>query len=280
MSPLTDELTPLLDKHAKKFGLINNDHGICGIIAVLLALYYEKKYHAPEGNGHKVLLSKVLTSYNAYRFSMWDEPELPYILQEINFFLSSITHDKELQDEIITFTKSFGGRFSLFSLGGYEEAMREFESSHRYKTGLSIAFPPNAVLKYLQFKGVHFIKPEEVENPVIIPESFSPSNAHILGLSSEHFCSGPITRPYNGLSHWVYEKGGTIYSWGQKFKGLDELNKSCGAGYKICYCIQLIGLPPTKSSKGSYVPPVLLQQNETTFEEDSDEWFSPKEKEK
>jgi len=264
------------NKHAKDFGLLNVKHGICGTIAVLLALYYEKKFTpSTEGITHTDLLKDMRASYSAFTQGTSGDTALPFIVQELMGFLTWVINITHLANEILNFTRSFPG-YETFTFYEYLTEINKAPCS----TKLSIALPPNAVLAYLAHKQIGVVYHRGVQNLTYVPTVDTSSNPYILGLSSASFRGDTKPHPYNGLAHWVYMKDGKIYSWGQKFESLRALNSFCRAGFEICYFIQLTGLQTKKSSKGSYVPPIILQQNENKFEEDSDEWFSPKEKEK
>ena len=196
-------------------GVLNKGWGICGFTSSLYALYE----HNPS--------QRAGLSVGASTGSR--------VLAEIKAYLRMLqaAGRNDLLGEIETFTKSFGGNYSGFTIDSYisniNNIVNTVVDTSSYKH--SIALPPHAVVDYLQ-RICQFKAAKVVGLNYDAPEM-------ILGV-----CKTNMTM-YGGLAHYLYLRDGTIYSWGKRFKGRD-LNesvtlagKSVGSTYTIGHKIAI-----------------------------------------
>jgi hypothetical protein len=210
---VSDDTTVLLEIDGMgmdDMGVLNNGWGICGFTSSLYALYQNNPTQRQK------LAKGGRTSTR--------------MLAEIKTYLRLLQAEKEteLLSAIQTFTRSFGGIFSSFTIPGYIEAINRVGETGVANTGdrkYSIAIPPDGVVDYLR-RVCGF-------NNATIVALDSPATEYVMGVSKPD-------RPahlYNRLAHYMYALNGTIYSWGQTFNSITAAN----AAYSLCYKISIHG---------------------------------------
>lgn len=197
-------------------GTLNNRWGVCGFNSSLYALYE----HNPTKRAELTSAAKIDARVAA----------------EIKTFLRMVQAEgnAKLLSDIETFTRSFGGQWTGFTIAGYiqkidAEAAREGEKfKAKMRADLSMAMPPHAVVAYLQ-KAAGFAGASVMVDP--LGGGFltgSTANEQIVGLRKSTMTS------YNGLAHWVYLNNGVVYSWGRQFVGLQNMVAQCGYAGVAC----------------------------------------------
>ena len=185
-------------------GEMNNTWGVCGFSSALYALYE----HNPSLRAKLTSGAKIDTRFAA----------------EIKTFLRMLEAegDAKMRADIEQFTRSFGPKWTGFTIAGYlqtidDEAERLGTIQGNITKNLSIALPPHALVAYLQ-KVAGFPGAKVLRDP-LGGMFITRSTAHeqIVGLRDG------IKTMYNGLAHWVYMKNGVVYSWAKQFVGLQSL---------------------------------------------------------
>lgn len=197
-----------------KVGQLNIRYGICGFASSLYAVYDDspqklKGELANEASKRQRLMAEIYGFLNACgKFRL------------------------ELLTEITEFTQSFGGRYATFTIAAYKESIKKKLAGKAKTPDFSIALTPNAVVYYLQMFGGY-------ANAKVLSPTAAPARC-VVGVAN----SG-VGGPHDGLKHWVYYRGGTIFSWGEQFAGgdldaaLGKLNTTKGETYEVCCKIGL-----------------------------------------
>jgi hypothetical protein len=193
-----------------KIGTLNQPWGVCGFVSALYALYQD----TGSGSRRTRLATRAETDTN--------------LLAEIKTFLVTLQaeNQREILDQIETFTRSFPG-FGSFTVSGYVAKVNSIGAAGMGLVGdlkadekFSIALTPDAVALYLR-RMCGFPRARVERN---VGSGKSPL---IIGVRTR---GGP-SRPYNGLVHWMYQSGGTVYSWGRQFTSVSAANSD----YVVCY---------------------------------------------
>lgn len=185
--------------NSQYMGLENYDQGVCGICAVLYAVYMDCK------ELRRDLASTLETDYLRRRF----------IQHEI---VKLLTLHPKLHEDIQTFTREFPG-FAGFRIGDYMRVLPTKKTSGDY----SIALHPVAVVQYLKRWNIDATFHQSPSSPL--------PNRCILGLG---FFSSGDSKPK--LRHYVYKKGEKIFSYGMKFNNFKSFNRT--RGYTLCCSIE------------------------------------------
>ena len=176
-------------------GTLNNRWGVCGFTSSLYALYES----SPSLRAELTDSAKVSTR----------------VIAEIKSFLRQLEADGDalMLAEIATFTGTFPG-FGGFTIAEYIRKINAVAASGAsYAQGdFSIAMPPEAVvayLKYIGFRNARILAPTA---------SLVGKTELVLGLAD------PDNKlvSYNGLAHYVYQKGAKIYTWGRQFDSIQD----------------------------------------------------------
>lgn len=178
-------------------GKVNVNYGVCGFASSLYALYT----HSP---GSQVYLASAA------------DKKLR-VAAEIKTFLEILrAEDSKLRAEIETFTRSFGGSYSGFTIAEYIKSINSMTKSDALASSvdISIALPPNAVVKYL--RDICNLRSAKVVS------SSTGRHEAIIGVAD----GDPKFTLYNGLCHYVYKRGKTIYSWGNQYTSLTDADAS------------------------------------------------------
>lgn len=186
-------------------GTLNNRWGVCGFTSSLYSLYE----NSPS-------LRADLTS---------SAKQSTRVVAEIKSFLRQLEADGDalMLSQIENFTGSFNG-FGGFTIDDYIRRINAVAANGQsYAIGdFSIAMPPAAVASYLQYIGFR--------NARVLPsgQDGQGKSELVLGLRDP---KGQL-QMYDGLAHYVYQKGSTIYTWGRQFNSIAE------AGYSdVCVII-------------------------------------------
>ncbi|MBD2110039.1 hypothetical protein [Nodosilinea sp. FACHB-13] len=173
-------------------GELNNKWGVCGFTGALYALHENRP----------TLEQNRLSSA---------APTKTRMIAEIKSFLRQLQADRrtEMLNEIETFTKTFPN-YEDFTITNYIKRINDAVKVTDGNFGdFSIAMPPDAVVAYLNYIGF----PNAKRLP-LSADSLS-KNELVLGLSRG---------TSETVRHYIYRKGTTIYSWGQQFDNMTQLN--------------------------------------------------------
>jgi hypothetical protein len=197
-SPMTD---------FDKMGVLNSGWGICGFTSSLYALYT----HNP---GMQAKLAQ-------------GAPEPTRMLAEIKTFLRMLQADgqQQLLDDITAFTQSFGGVHAHFTITRYIERINKTvtKGADPDNEKFGIGLPPHVVVEYL--KRVCDFRNARVEDMTFA--------AHELILGVADRTDKKMTM-YDGLAHYLYQRGNKIYSWGKQFGSVAEAMKGFGGKWEVC----------------------------------------------
>ncbi len=191
-------------------GKLNSGWGICGFTSSLYALYQNSPTQqlklAQGGRTSTMMLAEIKTY-----LKMLQADERTDILQGIQ-----------------TFTRTFGGIFSSFTIEGYIEEINKIG-----RTGVAdtrdakygIAMPPDGVVDYLKrvcaFNSAKLVDLNSSSTELVIGVCKPDRPAHM----------------YSGLAHYMYSLNGTIYSWGNQYSSISSANKD----FSLCYRISIHG---------------------------------------
>jgi hypothetical protein len=187
----------------KVVGKTNAGWGVCGITTSMYAMY--------EMNP-------------AARPWLINAPRAFTVLSEIKGYLRLLQEfggEKMIKD-IETFTRTFGAKFAKFTVNWYIDYINRAgdkymsqttgaEDSKIYEDELfSIGLHPEAVADYLKRRCGY----------ASVIATTDPGSDAFIGVQDVK--DDNSSKLYNGLCHWVYRKGGKIYSWGKSFNSLAE----------------------------------------------------------
>lgn len=199
--------------NSKYMGLENCEQGVCGICAVLYAVYMDS---SKEG---RLKLVRDLKP---------DDSRRCFIQHEIDKLLTSYPG---LYEDIQTLTKEFPG-YTGFKITDYMSTLSTKKTSGDY----SIALPPMAVVQYL--------KEWNIDATFHQPPSSPLPDRCILALG---FFSSGDSKPK--LRHYVYKKGKKIFSYGKKYDDLEAFTSVTDPDYKVLYSIEWNSQPVVDISK-------------------------------
>lgn len=184
-------------------GVLNQGWGICGFTSSLYALYA----HKPNG---KLAQAALVGSR---------------MLAEIKTFLVTLQANGKLDllRQIEQFTRTFPG-YSQFTLKGYIAEINKIALLNQVDTKdakYSLALPPAAVVAYLRdMCNFGTAKAVQVDKK---------TTDAIIGVADKNKKGGL----YGGLCHWMYERNGVVYSWGQQFKSVSAADKDFVVVHRI-----------------------------------------------
>lgn len=190
--------------NAHEFGDENSRHGICGFTSTIYAVY-ENMPHMR----HKIDTSSPDAATR--------------LMAEIKTFLVLMKAQgkQSILNDIRELTQSFGGVYATWTPDSYISKINATACAvgvDAVITNYSIAIPPNALMEYM--------KEMWGFNPAI---ALSGHNA-IVGLTR----TGAPHNRFGNLAHYVYEgPDGTLYSWGQEFSDLNDLNTKKHRDYSV-----------------------------------------------
>lgn len=190
-------------------GKTNQNWGVCGFTSSLYALYSrgddQEKKDLTKGADSYIRMAAEIKSY--FKFLEADGAA-------------------KLLSDISSFTRSFEG-YEGFSIADYNRKVDAIPKMKGGKLGdFSVGMPPHCVVDYLK-RVCNFRNAAQVDLG-------STKDELILGVDDPE---GKM-KMYSGLCHYLYQKGGKIYSWGGVFADVEAAGKSVDcSGWKICYKI-------------------------------------------
>ncbi|MBX9699241.1 MAG: hypothetical protein K2X74_07375 [Acetobacteraceae bacterium] len=193
-------------------GQINNNWGVCGFTSCFYAMYQMN----PAQRG--LLLGAGIATK---------------VLAEIKTYLVMLQADgrQDMLRKIEQFTQSFGkvGKcdFAKWTVDGYiahiNTAVGKSDDEIRGDCSHSIGMPPEAVVDYLKR-----VWGRDSDLQSVTAGSGGTADA-IIGVTKG------LMPLYDGLCHWMYRKGGKIYSWGNEYGSVAAANKD----YRVCRVITI-----------------------------------------
>ena len=193
----------------RSIGRRNEGWGICGFTSSLYAMYEMNPTARP---------------------NIINAPRPFSILAEIKTYLDMLYAENhtDLLDEIERLTRSFGVvngfDFGTFTPRSYilyiNNSVSKYINQNTEQTikaitedpKFSIALPPQAVADYLQRVWGFTSKVSKMD----------PGGDAIIGVRNKTVDNS--RKPYDGLCHYLYRKGGAIYSWGSSFSSVAGAN--------------------------------------------------------
>ena len=178
----------------KTMGVTNVDWGVCGFTSSLYAMYEQNP---------------------AARGMLINAPQAWSVLYEIEEYLELLQrqNDARMLSLIEGFTSSFKG-FGDFTVKGYLKYIRDnwtkyattnsgdMNAAIQSDEKFSIALPPDAVVDYLK-------RMWKIDTTARFTSSASDG---IIGVKD---ASNKDMWMYGGLCHYLYQKNGKIWSWGE-----------------------------------------------------------------
>ncbi|WP_444930285.1 hypothetical protein ACJJIF_21485 [Microbulbifer sp. SSSA002] len=175
--------------------------GVCGIVSVI----------------HGILLSK----NDDNSLDGLSQDELDYNLGEsvLNFLRYAKTENQSLADELVEFTRTFGGQHANKTIdlliSECESAIEAIKTGTRgpkaAQGGWGVAMSKDALEAYINWVGAR--STEVAHNGIWSQENLSTFRNCVCGV-------GDIAKrdtKYSGLRHWVYiNDSGYMYNWGVK----------------------------------------------------------------
>jgi hypothetical protein len=188
-------------------GIENETQGICGFTSTLYAVYTNR----PELQDRlKGALDMATRSTR--------------LMAEIKTFLQMMkaAGNNDILDQITELTQTFPG-YEKWSVDAYIEEINKLKVGN-----FSIAMPPEATMQYMRTAwGLQPVLTDQVLAGDVI-----------LGLTR----TGAPTNRWKNLAHYVYQSaGGRIYSWGEQFANLAEVNTKRSRDYSVIYRIMVGG---------------------------------------
>lgn len=202
-------------------GVTNVGWGVCGFTSSLYAMYHLNP---------------------AARRFLIAAPHAWSVLYEIEEYLQTLiqTGANDLISKIESFTQSFGGKFSKFTVEGYIAYIRsnwdkytQDNSPQAAKKVMSddlfgIALPPDVAADYLTrmwgYKASFKFTGATTEDGLVGVKDPNDKNLWM----------------YDGLCHYLYQKNQRLYSWGQSFTDMAEVNRKEKQNFVVC-CMVTIG---------------------------------------
>ncbi len=189
-------------------GVENDEYGICGFTSTLYAVY-----------------SRRPNLQNRLDTAMGDTTRRTRMMAEIKTFLQMMRANGKffLLRDIAELTRSFPG-YEHWSVNYYIKRINRQIPDDDY----SIAMPPEATMEYM--RTAWDMRPALVDTD-------RPGDV-ILGLTR----SGAPANRWKNLAHYVFrDAAGTIYSWGDQFTDLDDVNARRDKDYSVIYRIMVHG---------------------------------------
>lgn len=188
-------------------GIENATQGICGFTSTLYAVYMNR----PQLR-------------NRLEDALDQATRSTRLMAEIKTFLQMMKADgnDKILGQITALTRTFPG-YGGWSVDWYIKEINKLGVGN-----FSIAMPPEATMEYM--RTAWDMRP--VLTSKVIPGDV------ILGLTRT---GGPRNR-WKNLAHYVYQSAaGRIYSWGEQFSDLKEVNTQKGKDYSVVYRIMVTG---------------------------------------
>ncbi|NER39066.1 MAG: hypothetical protein F6J93_34790 [Oscillatoria sp. SIO1A7] len=196
----------------KQITFENYSNPICGVVSAM-SYWFE----ALPVNDRAAWVNKDLKKGERSKLPWWWFEHYLSVMEE----LKKQKRGKQVEDRvksIETFTRSFGGEWTNWKWDGFVTEIRDCSDvPEPIRDGAGLALPPMEVIEVLRLvtgKGqVQLIEGEC-------------NSAGVVGLAQK---SRKEKELYDGLAHYIYrQEDGTIYSWGNKYKNLEELNEAQG----------------------------------------------------
>jgi hypothetical protein len=146
------------------------------------------------------------------------------MMAEIKTFLQMMKAEgtDAVLSEITELTRTFPG-YEGWTVNSYIERINSLNLGN-----YSIAMPPEATMQYM--RTAWDLRP-------VSRDDDAPGDV-ILGVTRT---GGPVNR-WGNLAHYVYRSAnGTVYSWGEQFASLDDLNATKGKDYTVVCRIMVHG---------------------------------------
>lgn len=188
-------------------GIENATQGICGFTSTLYAVYMNRPQLQNRLDG---ALDSATRSTR--------------LMAEIKTFLQMMkaNGNDAILSQITELTKTFPG-FGGWTVDSCIAAINTLVVGN-----YSIAMPPEATMEYM--RSAWEMRPVMTDN--VLPGDV------ILGLTRT---GGPVNR-WKNLAHYVYQSAaGRIYSWGEQFDNLADVNTKKGKDYSVIYRIMVHG---------------------------------------
>ena len=188
-------------------GIENDTQGICGFTSTLYAVHMNYP-------GLRAKLEGALD----------DTTRSTRLMAEIKTFLQMMkaAGKNDILGQITELTQTFPN-YGTWSVDSYITKINN-QTDRDY----SIAMPPEATMEYM--RTVWNLRP-------VLTDKVQPGDV-ILGLTR----TGAPANRWNNLAHYVYQAAdGKVYSWGQQFTDLADLNTKRGRDYSVIYRIVVHG---------------------------------------
>lgn len=188
-------------------GMENAQHGICGFTSTLYALYMDRPNLQQQLEG-----------------ALGPATRRTRMMAEIKTFLQMMKAGGKgsVLRDITELTRTFPG-FGGWTVDSYIEEINKIGPG-----GYSIAMPPESTMEYM--RTAWDMRP-------VLTDQVLPGDV-ILGLART---GGPVNR-WKNLAHYVYQSAdGRIYSWGEQFTDLADVNTKKQKDYSVVYRIMVHG---------------------------------------
>ena len=186
-----------------RMGKENTKQGICGFTSTLYAVYMNQ----PQLQGQ---LSGALGA----------QTRSTRLMAEIKTFLQMMKADgkNNILSQIAELTRTFPG-YDAWSVDSYIKEINTLKVGN-----YSIAMPPEATMEYM--RTAWDLHP-------VLKDNCTSGNV-ILGLTR----TGAPQNKWKNLAHYVnMSRAGRIYSWGEQFDSLADMNTKKRKDYSVIYCI-------------------------------------------
>lgn len=188
-------------------GVENLTQGICGFTSTLYAVHMNRPRLQNQLEGALDVATRSTR-----------------LMAEIKTFLQMMkaAGNDAVLGQIAELTRTFPG-YDAWSVDSYIKEINKLGVGN-----FSIAMPPEATMEYM--RTAWDMRP-------VLTDKVLPGDI-ILGLTRT---GGPQNR-WKNLAHYVYQSaGGRIYSWGEQFENLAEVNTKKGKDYSVIYRIMVHG---------------------------------------
>jgi hypothetical protein len=188
-------------------GIENDTQGICGFTSTLYAVYVN----------HPSLRGKLERALD-------DTTRSTRLMAEIKTFLQMMKAggNSAVLGDITELTRTFPG-YDAWTVDSYIEEINKLTVGN-----FSVAMPPEATMEYM--RTAWNMRP-------VLTDTVVPGDA-ILGLTRTN---APVNR-WKNLAHYVFQSArGRIYSWGETFNDLADVNTQRGKDYSVIYRIMVHG---------------------------------------
>jgi hypothetical protein len=201
-------------------GITNAGWGICGFTSSLYAMYHINP---------------------AARRFLIAAPQPWSVLYEIEEYLERLiqTGANEVLSKIEDFTRSFGGKFATYTAQKYIQNIRESWDKYTQDnspqaaekvmsdSSFGLALPPDCAADYLRRMWGYDAKWEFTGGS---------TKDGLIGVKDVNDKKMVL---YDGLRHYIYQKNQKLYSWGESFSDLADVNKKKGRNYSVCCMITI-----------------------------------------